>query len=164
MIRRATPADIDELLRVRLENREYLARWEPHTSPPGRRWTREYYEEWVTGENQFVILDEGELAGTIQLVDRGWDALRSAMVGYWVAQARAGRGLATRALREILDVAFGELGLHRVEAGTDVENVPSQRVLERAGFTRVGLLRKHLLIGDTWHDHYLWELLEDDPR
>jgi [ribosomal protein S5]-alanine N-acetyltransferase len=52
--------------------------------------------------------------------------------------------------------------LHRVEAGTRPENVASQRVLERNGFTCVGLLRRHLLIGGKWRDHLLWERLADD--
>jgi ribosomal-protein-alanine N-acetyltransferase len=63
---------------------------------------------------------------------------------------------------EALEVAFGELALHRLEAGTRPENIASQRVLERNGFTCVGLLRRHLLIGGEWRDHLLWERLADD--
>ena len=62
----------------------------------------------------------------------------------------------------ILEVAWRDLGLHRVEAGTRADNVASQRVLEKNGFTQVGLLRRHLLIGGEWVDHLLWEKLEDD--
>ena len=86
------------------------------------------------------------------------------MVSYFVDQARAGRGLATEAVREVVVFAFRVLGLHRVEAGTAVANVASQRVLEHNGFTRVGLLRRHLLLQGEWVDHYLWERLADDPH
>jgi ribosomal-protein-alanine N-acetyltransferase len=89
-------------------------------------------------------------------------SLQSCMVGYFVAEARSGRGLATQAVREVLDVAFGELALHRVEAGTAVDNLTSQRVLERNGFTLVGRMRKHLQIAGVWVDHLLWEKLADD--
>ena len=162
IIRRAAEGDIEALLALRIANRAYLERWEPDTKPPGRRYTREYYDEWVTAEDQYVVLDGDEIAGTVQLVHGAWDALSSAMVGYWVGEEHAGKGLATRAVREILDVAFGERGFHRVEAGTAVENTASQRVLEHNRFTRVGLLRQHLLIGGEWIDHYLWERIAGD--
>jgi ribosomal-protein-alanine N-acetyltransferase len=93
-------------------------------------------------------------------ISRG--SMQSCMVGYFVDEQRAGRGLATGAVRDVLAVAFGELRLHRVEAGTAVANTASQRVLERNGFTLVGLLRKHLQIRGVWVDHLLWETLADD--
>ena len=163
-IRPATPADVDELLALRLANRPHIEPWEPDVDPPNRRYERAGIAEWVTRPYQFTIRDGDELAGVVQLINVEPDVMRSAMVGYFVDHARAGRGLATQAVRDILDVAFGELGLHRVEAGTHVDNVPSQRVLERVGFSLVGTLRRHLRIRGAWHDHLLYEILEDDPR
>ena len=164
VIRRAAEGDIDAHLAQRIAIRSYVERWEPDTNPPGGRYTREYYDVWVTAEDQFVVLDRGEIAGSVQLVHHAYDALSSAMVGYWIGEEFARKGLATRAVREVLDVAFLERGFHRVEAGTDVANVPSQRVLERNGFTRVGTLRAHIKIAGEWRDHYLYETLVDDPR
>jgi [ribosomal protein S5]-alanine N-acetyltransferase len=89
-------------------------------------------------------------------------AIQSGMISYFVDEARAGHGLATAGVGELVAVAFGELALHRVEAGTAVVNVASQRVLERNGFTCVGLLRRHLLLQGEWVDHFLWERLADD--
>lgn len=163
IIRPATPADVDVLLALRRENRDYLERWEPDTEPADGRYTRTGVREWVDRPHQFVVLDAGEVVGTVQLSNVAeYAAVSSAMTGYWIAATAAGRGLATRAVGEILDYAFDELGLHRVEAGTHVDNIASQRVLEHNGFTRVGTLRRHLLIGGVWHDHYLYELIEDD--
>jgi len=132
--------------------------------PAGRRYELAGVQEWLTRPHQFTIRDDGAIAGVVQLVNVDTDFFRSAMVGYWVDEARAGRGLASRAVAEVLDHAFGELRLHRVEAGTHVDNVASQRVLERTGFTLVGRLRRHIVIGGEWQDHLLWEILEDDPR
>jgi ribosomal-protein-alanine N-acetyltransferase len=89
-------------------------------------------------------------------------AIRSAMISYYVDEARARRGLATRAVGELAELGFRELGLHRIEAGTAVANLASQRVLEKNRFTKVGLLRRHLLLGGVWTDHYLWERIADD--
>jgi ribosomal-protein-alanine N-acetyltransferase len=89
-------------------------------------------------------------------------ALQTAFLGYSVDEARAGRGLATEAIAEVVAYAFGELALHRVEAATAVENLPSQRVLEKNRFTRVGVLRENVLLGGRWVDHVLWERLATD--
>ena len=80
--------------------------------------------------------------------------MRSAMVSYFVAEACAGRGLATRAVAELVEHGFGEVGLHRLEAAT--------AVLERNGFTRIGLMRSHLLLQGAWVDHHLWERIVGD--
>jgi ribosomal-protein-alanine N-acetyltransferase len=53
--------------------------------------------------------------------------------------------------------AFGSLGLHRLEAGTLVDNPASQRVLEKNGFELVGLARNYLHIGGEWRDHLLYQ-------
>ena len=59
----------------------------------------------------------------------------------------------------MLRTAFDELGLHRVEAGTLVHNVGSQRVLERNGFVRFGLAPQYLRIAGRWQDHVLFQVL-----
>jgi RimJ/RimL family protein N-acetyltransferase len=64
-------------------------------------------------------------------------------VGYWLLESSRGRGVATRVARALALHAHAN-GIERVEAVVRVENVPSQRVLERAGFTREGVLRQLL--------------------
>jgi [ribosomal protein S5]-alanine N-acetyltransferase len=119
---------------------------------------------WISDGNQrYAILDDdGALAGMVSLTGIDLGALRSAMISYFVDEARSGRGLATRAVGELTARGFEKLGLHRIEAGTAVTNLASQRVLEKNRYTKVGLLRKHLLLGGVWTDHYLWERIADD--
>lgn len=162
-IRRAADADARTLYELYVANREWLEPFQPDGDDADRRYKSAYHREWVRRPGRYVILDGCEVAGGLSLVPTPDDAIRSAMLGYWVAQDRAGRGLATRAVQDALAIAFGELGLHRVEAGTRVDNVRSQRVLEKCGFTRVGTLREHLLIGGEWRDHYLYERIATDP-
>ncbi len=88
--------------------------------------------------------------------------MQSAIVSYWVAEASAGRGLASAALAEVVPIAFGELDQHRLEAGTLVDNVRPQRVLEKNGFERFGLARRYLQIGGEWRDHVLFERIADE--
>ena len=83
--------------------------------------------------------------------------LQVANLGYWVDAARHGRGLATQAVAAVVEFAFSDAGLHRLEAGTLPDNVASQRVLEKNGFERYGLAHGLLLIGGVWRDHVLFE-------
>ena len=101
----------------------------------------------------FTVRVEGRLAGqvTIDNVVRG--ALRSGNVGYWIDRAVAGRGMASLAVALVCDHAFGPVGLHRLQADIRPENGPSQRLVERLGFRREGLLRRYLDIDGDWRDH-----------
>ena len=67
-----------------------------------------------------------------------------ARIGYWLAAEGRGRGLATHAVRLLADWAFADLGLARLEITCAPGNVASQRVAERCGFVREGLLRSHM--------------------
>lgn len=110
-----------------------------------------------------VIVDEsGQPVGRITLffINRG--PLQSCTLGYWIAPPAAGHGLTSAAVAEIVGYAFGDLGLHRVEAGTLVHNVRSQRVLTKNGFERYGLAPRMLRIAGEWQDHILFQRLNDD--
>ncbi len=106
-----------------------------------------------------VLDDEGDVVGRVTLSQVVRGPLQSASLGYWVDERHTGRGLATEAVREVTRLAFAELGLHRVEAGTLVDNTASQRVLERCGFVRYGLAPTYLRIAGAWRDHVLYQLI-----
>jgi ribosomal-protein-serine acetyltransferase len=65
----------------------------------------------------------------------------SADIGYWAAAAYAGRGLVTRSAAALVDLAFGVLGLHRVELRAATGNPRSRAVAERLGLVHEGTLR-----------------------
>jgi len=67
--------------------------------------------------------------------------------------------VATAALRQIVGVAFGELGLHRIQGETLLDNAASQRVLERNGFARIGMAPEYLKIAGRWQDCILYQLV-----
>ena len=163
VIRPLDRKDAEELTALRLRNRASLEPWELDADDPERWYTVDGVRDWITdGQVRFAIVDDGELAGMLSLtgIDRG--PIQTAMLSYFVDESHTGRGLATRAVADTVRHAFGELGLHRVEAGTAVANIASQRVLEHNRFTLVGTLRRHLLIRGVWTDHLLWERLADD--
>ena len=152
-------------------NREHLGRWDPARPPTfftaeGQRQDIEkQLEQQGAGlvAPYVLVAPEGDLAGTlsIQHIVRGH--LQGGTVGYWVDRHHLRRGLATAAV-EHLEGEGRTLGLHRLEAGTMVDNLPSQRVLEARGFERIGLARRLLFLEGAWRDHVLFaKLLHDRP-
>jgi [ribosomal protein S5]-alanine N-acetyltransferase len=151
-------------------NREFMARWDPardddfFTLAAQRTMIGAALERKARGLTEpHVILDEeGRVVGRINLHTIVRAAFQSCNVGYWVSQQANGRGLATAAVRRMKQVAFGELGLHRIEAGTLPDNFRSQRVLERNGFERFGLAPNYLKIAGKWQDHVLFQVLNPE--
>jgi len=89
--------------------------------------------------------------------------MQGGTLGYWVDRNHLRRGLARAAVELLEEEALG-LGLHRLEAGTMVDNVPSQRVLETCGYEQYGLAPKLLYLNGAWRDHVLFQkLLHDRP-
>jgi len=160
-IRPLSLGDAGALLELRVANREFLEPFDPVR--PASFFTIETQTAIARNPDglRFAILDGGALAGTIVLSNVVHGPFLSAHVGYWVAGDRNGRGLATRAVAEVTEHALGELGLHRLEAGTLVDNHGSQRVLEKNSFERIGLARDYLHINGAWRDHLLFQRIAD---
>lgn len=109
-----------------------------------------------------VAEQEGEqILGRLSLngITRG--AFQSASLGYWVDAGATGRGIATRALGAAVDLAFGPLGLHRLQAEVAVRNDASLRVLAHHGFREYGLAPRYLRLGGRWTDCRLFQLLAE---
>ena len=87
---------------------------------------------------------------------------QNASLGYFVAQEQGGRGVASRGVGLVSEWGFREARLHRLEAATLLDNVPSQRVLLRNGFRPVGLCPHYLHIAGAWRDHVLFQRTAED--
>ena len=112
-------------------------------------------------EETFAIVDRstGELLGSIgvRYLDGG-----TAETGYWVRREARGRGVATRALVLLARWALTEKELARFQLRADVENEASQRVAERAGFVREGVLRSSLELKGERRDVVMYSLVRED--
>jgi len=160
MTRPLTSEDADELSALLIENREFLARVEPARDE--RFFTIAGQRERIEGDAlSFAILAGNRIAGTVTLSNIVRGPFQSATLGYWVAERLGGRGLATQAVQEVVAIAFEELRLHRLQAATLIDNVASQRVLEKNGFEPIGLARRYLRIAGDWRDHLLFQRTAD---
>ena len=157
--------DAAQWSKTRLADRAQLERWEPTTDVDWvRRQTISSWPSVCSGLRAearkgrmlpFAIELDGEFCGQLTVGNVTHGALRSAWIGYWVASAAAGRGVATGALALGVDHCFGPVRLHRVEATVRPENVASRRVLAKVGFREEGLLQRYLDVDGGWRDHLL---------
>ncbi|UTH72793.1 GNAT family N-acetyltransferase [Chromobacterium sp. IIBBL 290-4] len=111
---------------------------------------------------QYLIWQGGAIAGRINLrgVERHY--FHKAELGYRVGEAHVGRGVASKALASLCELAFGELGLARLEATVRPANAGSLKVLERNGFSVFGKAERSMLLHGEWHD--LWHMERRSPR
>jgi ribosomal-protein-alanine N-acetyltransferase len=167
-IRPAERPDAGELAALFAAQREHLAPWDPRREPgfytragQRARLTAVERDRAAGTAYRFLILEDGELAGEVAISNVARRSFQSGNLGYWVARERNGRGVATSAIAAICEVAFGELELHRLEAGTLLHNVASQIVLDRNGFVPFGVAPEYLRIAGSWRDHVLFQRTAD---
>ena len=163
--------DVPALVSLLRANREFLAPWEPQRSDD---YFTHQHQDVAVGDSlkQYdagtivprVIVQDEEIVGRITISNIARGPFQSANLGYWVAAAVNGRGVATAAVAAMISVAFDECGLHRIEAGTLLHNVGSQRVLERNGFIRFGVAPRYLRIAGMYQDHAIYQRLADDDH
>jgi RimJ/RimL family protein N-acetyltransferase len=144
-----------------------IARWlpviaSPYTEEDGRAYLEQARLNWELGDAyNFAVVDEsGRLLGSIAI-----RILRFSVghIGYWMTAEARGRGVATEALRTICRWAVDELHLGRLELATDPENHASQRVAEKAGFQREGIMRSALEYRDgSRRDSVFFSLLPEE--
>lgn len=161
--------DAEAIADHRARDRQAFARWEPaqpdefYTPAGQRRRIGTLLDDHGRGTRwPAVILADGVVIGQVTVSTILYGPFRKGFLGYWVASVAQGRGHATRAVARTLSVMAGELGLHRAEAHTQMENLPSQRVLRANGFRPWGVAHAHFFVEGAWHDEVFWERLLDD--
>jgi len=90
----------------------------------------------------FVIELEGELVGSIALVPQTDVYRKSTEIGYWIGEPYWGKGIATEAIRQILDFGFKNLDIVRIFTGIYGHNLASQKVLEKKWLSKRGCFQK----------------------
>lgn len=151
-------------------NRTYLAPWEPlreesfYSSDGQKAVIEAKLLLFRAGTEVPWVLAAGErIIGTVTLAGIVRGPFQSANLGYWIDGEYAGRGIGTAAVAAVLEAARERLGLHRVQAATLPHNVPSQRILERLDFERIGLAPRYLRIAGQWQDHVLFQRILQGP-
>jgi RimJ/RimL family protein N-acetyltransferase len=163
---------------VRRADLDTLERWWADPEAQGRHnWfgyaadgelRRRFERDGLLGPDQgnlLVELEDGTLAGDVSYfaVQHGPNlGSRAFNVGIALLPEHRGRGVGAEAQRQLAAYLFAHTRVERLEASTDVENTAEQRALERAGFTREGVLRSAQFRDGAFHDLVLYSRLRGD--
>jgi RimJ/RimL family protein N-acetyltransferase len=141
--------------------------WAPRTEAQAHAYLAALEQARLRGRQiEFALVephDERDVlgGGSLNNVELG---LGRAAIGYWLAPRARGRGVATHAVRLIARWALEDLRLSRLELTCGLDNHASQRVAERCGFTREGVLRSHIPFKGGRRDSLVFSLLPGELR
>lgn len=172
VLRRFHKRDADAIVEAVRSSLPELARWLPWVHPDYAKedavaFVRESSQAWKEGRAYDYAIRSAGIASRHLGNASIWYVSRSARtgeIGYWVRTDKAGNGVATEATAALVELGFETMGLHKINLRIAVGNAASERVAEKLGFHREGVLREELNIGGTWVDHTLYSLLEHEYR
>ena len=152
-LRPLAEGDEDELLRI-------------HRTPEIQRWWGEPERgfPWDEPEStRFTIEVDGRIAGLIQFWEEREPQYRHAGIDLFVDPSLHGRGIGTDAVRQLAQALIHEHGHHRITIDPAADNAAAIRAYEKAGFRRVGVMRRYERAPDgSWRDGLLMELVVEE--
>ena len=157
--------DYGEWATLRAESHAFLQPFEPRwpldelTRPAFRRRLRRYAQDARDRQGfAFFVFrqDTSELIGGLTVSNIRYGVSQSCSLGYWMGKPYARQGYMSEVVPSLFPFAFGELGMHRIEAACLPDNTASIRLLQRCGFREEGLAKSYLKINGRWQDHRLF--------
>lgn len=163
VLRAPTAEDILELVQLNLASAQH---YQPWATPPATIDEATAYlvrsRERDTAYFLVCHAASGAIMGGVNLSQIFYGNFQSAYMGYYIAAPYARQGFMGDAVATVLGYAFGQGGLHRVEANIQPDNAASIGLVRRLGFQREGYSPRYLLINGAWRDHERWAILAED--
>jgi [ribosomal protein S5]-alanine N-acetyltransferase len=134
----------------------------PWAYPPN---TPDGFAEYVADSPARVplaVVHGEDLAGVYTLSQIVHGAFRNAYLGYYAFVPHAGAGVMREAMPSVFRFAFDRLGLHRLQANVQPNNVRSIALLRGTGWREEGYARRYLKIGGRWRDHLMFAILAEE--
>ena len=104
-----------------------------------------------------VVVSDETVIGQVSISSILRGPFQKGFLGYWVSSHHQGLGHTSRAVGLAVRIAEDELNLHRLEAHTQLENLASQAILRKHGFSSWGIAHDHFYADGAWHDEVFWE-------
>lgn len=142
------------------------APWGPNTEKE----TKSYINRKITNQHEqprrdytfaLILKLEKKLIGACSIYVSD-PTNREGWIGYVLNRTYWNHGYTTEVVKRVVDLGFNELGLHRIYATCQPDNLPSARVLEKVGMRREGHLKEHKHIKGKWRDSLLYAILESE--
>jgi len=169
-IRLAEAHEAEHIVAYYKRNEPHLRDWEPErphgflTAPFWKERIALYDDQSLAGTSfrfflfantQSLQREVGVIVGSISLTQIERGAFMCGRLGFSVDASGEGRGLMREALTAVVDFGFRDVGLHRIEANHQPQNLRSAALLRRVGFEIQGYARDYLFIDGAWRDHVL---------
>lgn len=167
-LRNLSPEYAEEMLEYYKRNEMHLKNFEPardksfYTYETQKSILIESYKQFINGSSlDLGIFIDNNMIGKIKLSNVVYGVFKSAFLGYSIDEGYQGKGYMKEAVMLLCDYAFQDMGLHRLEASTLLENGKSQGVLRACGFKELGINEKYLYIDGEWKDHITFYRIND---
>ncbi|MBD3886345.1 GNAT family N-acetyltransferase [Phormidium tenue FACHB-886] len=158
-IRKPVEEDWQGLLSLHQRSKEFHFPW---VFPPlTEQECKDYISRCQNEDFEGLLIrhaDHKKIVGVANLSQIFYGAFQNAYLGYYVDVDFAGQGLMLEGVRLVIDYAFHELALHRVEANIQPENIASINLVKQLGFTEEGFSQRYLNINGEWRDHERWAM------
>lgn len=139
--------------------------WEPHNNIEQTKCVIESLIEQQNNDKGYhwCITHNLNIVGLVSLIDvkrkiRTW-TLNRAELSYWVGTNYQGNGFATEASRAIVEFGFDKLGLHKIIVAHATENLQSEKICEKLGFSKYAVEHDAFLKNNKWNDLIWYELI-----
>ena len=166
-LRQWTKSDAETVFEAAKKNYEHLQTFMEWIKPDH---SLDDYQKFVDSEIAgsadmkslgFGIFSHSELIGSIGFAYFD-DAAKVTEIGYWIAATEEGKGIITKACQILIDFAFNDLGMNRVQIRCATANSRSAAIPERLGFTKEGVQRLHIIRNGKLYDFAIYGLLASE--
>ena len=162
-----TQNDAEEIYAFIDRSRSYLREWlgwvdNTKTVEDTRSFAGANLEKFAKRQGlDTAIIYKGQFVGKISINTINW-SLKKCEIGYFLDESFQGEGIMTRAAKGMIDIAFNEYKLEKVEIHAAVENKKSRHIAERLGFMQEGIIRNAEWLYDHYVDHAVYGLLVNE--
>ncbi len=155
-----------ELVSQQLDYLSQWLAWPPHcqSEQDFKLFIQKSLHDYADGKSMTcAIVYKDEIVGNCSFNTINYDTL-TAEVGYWLSQAHQGKGIMTRVVTTLIDMAFNELGMEKVQLAAAKDNTASRAVAERVGMTLEGIITNREKVADRILDHAIYGIANPKRR
>jgi ribosomal-protein-serine acetyltransferase len=166
-LRQFTPDDVDIVFDAVHRNAEHLMEYMHWMRPDySREMSAEFIRSSIESRDKreslgFGIFRDGLVIGAVGFASFDWES-KVTEIGYWIDRTEEGKGIVSRACKRLIDYAFADLGMNRIQIRCAAGNVRSAAIPERFGFKKEGCLRQSQFRNGKLHDFLVFGLLRSE--
>lgn len=163
------PISVDDIFKIfnTLNNeREYMREWLPFVDTTKEVEDTAGFVSHVlqTGEKQFTIIYQDKFVGLVGFKDTDTGNKRTE-IGYWLSQYAQGKGIMVHSVKKLVEYAFDEMDMNRIQIKVAVANHKSRRIPEKLGFSEEGIERDgELLVDNVYTDIVVYSILKREYK